>query len=91
MHTTKERIEDILQKNFSILQLEVVDDSPRHAKHMEAKKSGGKHFAITITAQEFEGKRLLERHKLIYSLLKNEFGSAVHALAIKAFSPSEIS
>lgn len=86
---TKEKIERILREHLAIERLEIQDDSLMHANHAEAKKSGGGHFSILIISKDFVGKSSLERHRMIYTILKNEFGNEIHALRIKALTPVE--
>jgi acid stress-induced BolA-like protein IbaG/YrbA len=38
---------------------------------------------------EFEGKRLIQRHQLVYAALGDRMKAEVHALSIKAFTPAE--
>ncbi|KAF6777400.1 hypothetical protein AHF37_02821 [Paragonimus kellicotti] len=40
------------------------------------------HFKITIVSQYFEELSLMERQRLIYKALKNEFESGLHALSV---------
>jgi acid stress-induced BolA-like protein IbaG/YrbA len=47
------------------------------------------HFEAVVIAQQFEGKRPLQRHQLVYSGLGARMGREVHALSIQAFTPAE--
>ena len=49
----------------------------------------GQHFFATIVSPEFEGKRLVQRHQLVYSAMGDRMKAEVHALSIKAFTPEE--
>jgi acid stress-induced BolA-like protein IbaG/YrbA len=49
----------------------------------------GQHFYATIVSPEFEGKRLVQRHQLVYSTMGHRMKAEVHALSIKAFTPEE--
>ena len=44
---------------------------------------------ILIVANDFEGKKLTERHRMIYVALRGELKSNIHALAIKAMTEEE--
>ena len=48
------------------------------------------HFAARVVAREFEGKRSLARHQLIYSTLGELMGREIHAMSIDALTPGEI-
>ena len=50
---------------------------------------GETHFRINIVSQAFDGKSRVERHRMINALLADEFAGKLHALAIKAQTPSE--
>lgn len=87
--TTKDKIEEILKQRFAIESLIVEDDSYKHAGHAEAQKSGGGHFRIRIVSNDFEGKNLLARHRMIYNALREELKTSIHALSIQALTLNE--
>jgi len=88
MPDTRERLETILRERFRPAYLEIRDDSARHAGHAGA-TSGGGHFEVVIVSAAFEGRSLLERHRLVNEALGDLIGRAVHALALKTAAPSE--
>jgi acid stress-induced BolA-like protein IbaG/YrbA len=47
------------------------------------------HFEAVVVAREFEGKRSLARHQLVYAALGGRMGREIHALSLKAFTPDE--
>ena len=47
------------------------------------------HFQALVVAEEFEGKRQIARHQLIYKTLGALVGNEIHALSIKALTPDE--
>jgi acid stress-induced BolA-like protein IbaG/YrbA len=47
------------------------------------------HFEAVVVAQQFEGRRHLQRHQLVYATLGALMGREVHALSIQAFTPAE--
>ena len=50
----------------------------------------GRHWYATVVAPEFEGKRAIARHQRVYATLGNKMKTdEVHALSIKALTPSE--
>jgi len=49
----------------------------------------GTHFEATVVSVAFEGKSTLERHKMVYSALREEMVEDIHALSLKTFSPEE--
>ena len=86
----KEIIQKLLKQKLSASYLEVRDDSDLHQGHVEAQKSGGGHFSVLVASERFDGKNLVERHRMIYDALK-DIKSDIHALAIKAYTPQEYS
>jgi len=69
--------------------LEVVDESAAHAGHAGARAGGG-HFALTIVSPAFNGRGLLERHRMVYAAVGDLMQGEVHALSIKAYASGEI-
>ncbi len=49
----------------------------------------GTHFEALIVSTEFEGKSLIERHKLVYSVLGDAMKERIHALSLKTFTPKQ--
>lgn len=79
-------IEERLTQALSPLFLEVIDESHQHIGHAGA-KSGASHFAVVIIAKQFEGLSLIQRHQMIYALLKDLIPQEIHALKIQAKVP----
>jgi BolA protein len=85
-----ERIRTLLQAALEPSRLEVEDDSHLHAGHAGA-ASGGGHYRVKIVSERFEGQRLVMRHRLVYDAVQGMMHTDIHALAITAFAPSELS
>lgn len=50
----------------------------------------GRHWYAVVVSPEFEGKRLIQRHQLVYATLGVRLQSdEVHALSMKTFTPAE--
>jgi acid stress-induced BolA-like protein IbaG/YrbA len=47
------------------------------------------HFEALVVAAEFNGKRPLARHQLVYQCLGSLVGNEIHALSITALTPEE--
>ncbi len=47
------------------------------------------HFEATIVADQFVGKRMIQRHQLVYSTLGALMGREIHALSMQALTPEE--
>ena len=50
----------------------------------------GVHFEVTVVAAQIEGKRPLERHRLVYATLGDRLGGEIHALSLKTLTPAEL-
>ena len=85
---TTEKIRQALTEALKPQLLEIIDNSAAHAGHAGA-RSGGGHYHVTIVADLFEGKSLVQRHQLIYQALGDLMKQQIHALGINALSPSE--
>ena len=84
-----EAIRERLTNQLQPTQLDIIDESHLHAGHPGA-ASGGGHFAVTITASAFNGKSLIEQHRLVYLAVDDLMKSEIHALSIKAISNEEV-
>jgi stress-induced morphogen len=50
---------------------------------------GGDHWSAVVVAAGFEGKSLVERHRLIYGALGDWMRAEIHALALTTQTPEE--
>ncbi|KAE8663649.1 Protein BOLA2 [Hibiscus syriacus] len=79
MGVTKEQVESSLTSKLKPSHLEVTDTSG----------GCGASFAIEIVSEQFQGKRLLERHRIVNAALEDEM-KQIHALSIKkALTPEQ--
>lgn len=77
-----------LEAKFAPTELLVKDQSHLHAGH-EGAKDGKGHFDVSIETAKFSGKNRVQRHQMIYDALRDLLQTDIHALRIKAFTPSE--
>jgi len=47
------------------------------------------HFAAIVVAEAFAGKRMIQRHQMVYATLGARMGREIHALSIQALTPAE--
>lgn len=47
------------------------------------------HYEAVVVTPEFEGKRSVARHQMVYATLGTRVGNEIHALALKTFTPAE--
>lgn len=87
--SVKDQITKKLSEAFAPTKLDVTDESHLHAGHAGHREGGETHFRVYIVSQHFEGKSRIDRHRMVNTTLAAELANRVHALAIKAHSPSE--
>ena len=75
MLPTPEQIESYIKQGIACSHIQVEGD--------------GQHFFATIVSPDFAGKRLIQRHQLVYAAMGDRMKAEVHALSIKAFTPEE--
>ncbi len=80
-------IRECLQAAFAPLELDVIDDSARHAGHAGARDGRG-HFSVRIVSAAFVGMAPLARHRAVYAALGALMDSDIHALQIEAAPPA---
>ncbi len=50
----------------------------------------GRHFQALIVSPAFEGKTLIQRHRMVKSLLQEQFDSGIlHALSMRTLTPEQ--
>lgn len=68
---------------FEPTELEVVDESHKHAGHPGARDGRG-HFSVKIISPHFAGRNSLERHRMVFAVLDPLMKTDIHALSIRA-------
>ncbi len=89
---TASRVEQIQTRLLEALQpehLQIDDESHQHIGH-EGAKDGRGHFYVQIVSSQFDGKRALQRHRMIYQALGELMETDIHALRIEAFAANEL-
>ncbi|KPH63715.1 transcriptional regulator [Pseudoalteromonas porphyrae] len=81
----QQQIETKLADAIACKHLNVVNESHMHSRGTDS------HFKVIVVSEEFSGKRLLQRHRQINEILKDELANHIHALAIHTFTPTEFS
>ena len=50
--------------------------------------SGADHFEARVEAPQFQGKSLVEQHRMVYAAVDDLLGGEMHALALKTRPPA---
>jgi len=82
------RMRTSLTATFAPVALDVIDDSHKHIGHVGARDGRG-HFSVDIVSDAFSGMAPLARHRAIYTALDAMMATDIHALSIRARTPSE--
>ena len=83
------RIREMLLTVLAPADVEVVDDSARHAGHAGAQPGGETHYSVLAVSPKFEGLSRVARHRLVNEALNAEFGGGLHALSLTLRTPEE--
>lgn len=76
---TPEEIKQTLSKALPVTLVETQDLT-----------GGGDHWQVIIVSSAFEGKGLLEQHRIVNEALKQPLADQrIHALALKTYSPAQ--
>jgi BolA protein len=89
MTAVAESLRHKLTVAFAPTQLDIEDDSSRHAGHAGSRPGGESHFNVVIEAAAFEGASRVARQRMVYQALAEELAGPVHALTVKALAPGE--
>lgn len=79
------RITEKLQAALHPEYMDVVNESHMHS----VPENSETHFKLIAVSAQFDGKRNVARHQLIYKVLAEELAGPVHALAIHTYTSSE--
>ncbi|MDD9197325.1 transcriptional regulator BolA [Aliivibrio sp. S3MY1] len=79
------QIEQKLRTELSPSYLKVLNESYMH----NVPEGAESHFKVIVVSDDFEGERLLSRHRTINSILADELANHIHALAIHTYSETE--
>lgn len=84
---TAEKIKDYLHSEIDISEIDIIDESYKHANHKKDTRGG--HFKLRVVSNAFNELSLIERHRLIYKILDRMMKVEIHALSIKAMTTEQ--
>ena len=79
----KQRILNLLTKNFNDFKVNVKDNSYLHSGHSNFDGEGETHIQILLSSQNNKKLNRLQIHKKINNILKDEYSTGLHSLEIK--------
>lgn len=74
-----------LSTAFNPTFFDVINESYKH----NVPKGSESHFKVVIVSEAFEGKALIQRHRMVNHALSEELKNSVHALSIQAVTPTQ--
>lgn len=83
------RLREKLMVALNPVRLDVINESEMHAGHRSSPGTGESHFRILIVSEAFAGKSRVDRHRMVNSVLGDDVGGRIHALALSTFAPGE--
>ena len=78
-------IERKLAEGIRAMHLQVVNESSNH----NVPPGSESHFKVVLVSDDFDGKNLLARHRLVNAILADELQSKIHALALHTYTEGE--
>ena len=87
MKPTADTLLQRLKQHFPDAHITVHDDSHHHIGHAGAAGGAG-HYAVTLVSPVFAGLSTVRRHRLVSDAVADWMPHRVHALSIRAETPS---
>jgi BolA protein len=78
-------IEQKLLNHFEPAHLEVINESSMHNVPVGSES----HFKVVLVSPQFAGERLINRHRKVNAVLKEELAEKIHALALHTYTDDE--
>ena len=78
-------IEKKLLSHFDPQHLEVINESAMH----NVPAGSESHFKVVIVTPMFGGERLINRHRAVNAILKEELANDIHAFALHTYTQGE--
>ncbi|KAE8176607.1 BolA/IbaG family iron-sulfur metabolism protein [Photobacterium carnosum] len=79
------QIEAKLNHSFAPVHLDVLNESYMH----NVPEGSESHFKVVVVSAQFEGQRLITRHRAVNQCLADELANHIHALAIHTYTELE--
>lgn len=81
----QEVIETKLREALSPVELKVINESFMH----NVPAGSESHFKVVIVSDQFEGQRLIGRHRQVNQILAEELANHIHALSMHTYTLKE--
>ena len=71
------------QKQIEVL---IKDSIPESKVIIEDLRGDGDHYSAIVVSKSFDGKSMIQQHKMVYESLQGKMGNELHALVLKTKS-----
>ena len=78
-------IEQKLAEALDLKHLEVINESGNH----NVPAGSESHFKVVLVSERFDGHKLIQRHRTVNTILRDELANEIHALAIHTYTEEE--
>ncbi|MCH2545364.1 MAG: BolA/IbaG family iron-sulfur metabolism protein [Alphaproteobacteria bacterium] len=75
MAMTKDNIEELIKQSI-----------PDAKVTIEDLRGDGDHYSAIVVSKSFDGKSMIQQHKMVYESLQGKMGNELHALELKTKS-----
>ena len=75
MTMTKDNIEEL-----------IIQSIPDAKVTIEDLRGDGDHYSAIVVSKSFDGKSMIQQHKMVYESLQGKMGNELHALVLKTKS-----
>ena len=75
MAMTKDNIEELIKQSI-----------PDAKVTIEDLRGDGDHYSVIVVSKSFDGKSMIQQHKMVYESLQGKMGNELHALVLKTKS-----
>ena len=62
---------------------------PGETVQVDNPQGDGEHFQVLIVSGKFQDKSMVEQHQMVYAALGGAMRAAIHALALKTYTPEQ--
>jgi len=74
---------------YETIKEKILASIPDATIHIANPRQDGRHFEAIVISASFEGLSLVRQHQLVMNALKSSFDDALHAFALKTFTPEK--
>jgi BolA protein len=84
-----DRIKLKITEKLNPVHIELINDSHKHVGHAGDNGTGESHFRLVVVSEAFEGYNRIQRQRMVYAMVEDEFSRGLHAFSMKTLTPAE--